>query len=267
MSVITLSWFDIAAATSLVLLLALLSYRQGLGLERQLLIAALRTLIQLALVGLVLKVVFSAAELLWIALMAGVMLAVAGREVMARLQRRFSGWAGYGIGASAMFVSSFTITVFALILIIGNEPWYQPQYAIPLLGMMLGNTMTGIALSLDRLTSGAWQQRALIEGRLMLGQSWKEAMVELRREAIRAGMMPTINAMAAVGVVSLPGMMTGQILAGVAPMEAVKYQILIMFMISAGAGFGTVIALNLGSKRLFDERQRLRLDRLSQPGD
>ena len=96
----------------------------------------------------------------------------------------------------------------------------------------------------------------------MLGETWKEAITELRRDAIRSGMMPTINGMAAVGIVSLPGMMTGQILAGVPPMEAVKYQILIMFMISAGAGFGTVIALNLGSKRLFDERQRLRLERL-----
>ncbi|HGX91866.1 MAG TPA: iron export ABC transporter permease subunit FetB [Candidatus Tenderia sp.] len=265
MNIISLSWFDIAVATLLILALAALSLRQQLKLERQLLIATARTIIQLTLVGLVLKVVFSADELRWVALMAGVMLAVAGWEVMARQSRRFKGFVGYGIGTSAMFVSSFTITLFALILVIGNEPWYTPQYAIPLLGMMLGNTMTGIALSLDRLTSGAWQQRALIENRLMLGQDWKEAISELRREAIRAGMMPTINAMAAVGIVSLPGMMTGQILAGIAPVEAVKYQILIMLMVSAGAGFGTVIALSLGAKRLFDQRQRLRLERLSAP--
>ncbi len=262
MSVITLSWVDLAIATLLILALAALSLQQQLRLERQLLIATLRTFIQLTLVGLVLKVVFSADELRWIALMALVMLSVAGWEVMARQKRRFSGWSGYAIGTSAMFISSFTITLFALLLVIGNEPWYAPQYAIPLLGMMLGNTMTGIALSLDRLTSGAWQQRAVIEGRLMLGQSWQEATSELRRESIRTGMMPTINAMAAVGIVSLPGMMTGQILAGVAPVEAVKYQILIMLMVSAGAGFGTVIALRLGAKRLFDERQRLRLERL-----
>ncbi len=262
MNVISLSWFDIALATGLILVLALLSLQQQLKLERQLLIATLRTIIQLTLVGLVLKVVFSADELLWVALMALVMLGVAGWEVMARQKRRYSGFAGYAIGTSAMFVSSFTITLFALLLVIGNDPWYTPQYAIPLLGMMLGNTMTGIALSLDRLTSGAWQQRAAIEARLMLGQCWQEAIGELRRDAIRAGMMPTINAMAAVGIVSLPGMMTGQILAGVAPVEAVKYQILIMLMVSAGAGFGSIIALNLGAKRLFDERQRLRLERL-----
>ena len=88
----------------------------------------------------------------------------------------------------------------------------------------------------------------------MLGQRWQEAIGDLRREALRAGMIPTINGMATVGIVSLPGMMTGQILSGTVPVEAVKYQILIMFMISAGAGFGAVIALQLGAKRLFDER-------------
>jgi putative ABC transport system permease protein len=77
-------------------------------------------------------------------------------------------------------------------------------------------------------------------------------------------MIPMINAMAAAGIVSLPGMMTGQILSGTPPVEAVKYQILIMFMITAGAGFGTLTAVWLAGRRLFDERQRLRLDRLQE---
>ena len=77
--------------------------------------------------------------------------------------------------------------------------------------------------------------------------------------------MLTVNAMAAAGLVSLPGMMTGQILAGNPPEEAVKYQVLIMFMIAAGTGFGVVVATQLGAARLFDERSRLRLDRLREP--
>jgi putative ABC transport system permease protein len=87
-------------------------------------------------------------------------------------------------------------------------------------------------------------------------------MLEVRRESMRAGMIPTINAMAAAGIVSLPGMMTGQILAGSTPIDAVLYQILIMFLISGSTGFGTVIAVSLATRRLFDERHRLRLDRL-----
>lgn len=262
MSIITLDWSDIAISAGLVIALAVLSFYQRLALERQILIAGARTIIQLLLVGMVLKALFSDARLIWVMLMATVMLLVAGYEVMARQKRRLQGVWGFGIGAVSMFITSFTVTLFALLVIIGNEPWYQPQYAIPLLGMMLGNTMNGIAISLDRLMSGAWQQRTMIEGRLMLGQGWQEAIGELRRDALRAGMIPTINGMATVGIVSLPGMMTGQILSGTIPVEAVKYQILIMFMISAGAGFGAVIALHLGAKRLFDERQRLRLERL-----
>ena len=211
---------------------------------------------------MVLKALFSDVRLSWVVLMATVMLLVAGYEVMARQKRRLRGVWGYGIGTFSMFITSFTVTLLALLVIIGNEPWYQPQYAIPLLGMMLGNTMNGIAISLDRLMSGAWQQRTMIEGRLMLGQCWQEAIGDLRRDALRAGMIPTINGMATVGIVSLPGMMTGQILSGTVPVEAVKYQILIMFMISAGAGVGAVIALQLGARRLFDERQRLRLEQL-----
>ena len=149
--------------------------------------------------------------------------------------------------------------------VIGSDPWYAPQYAIPLLGMILGNTMNGIALGLDRLTQDAAQKRQIIETRLALGQNWKQAISDCRREAIRVGMIPIINAMSAAGVISLPGMMTGQILAGTPPVEAVKYQILVMFLIAGGTGFGTVVAVSLAARRLFDERQRLRLDRLALP--
>jgi putative ABC transport system permease protein len=234
----------------------------GLGLAGQMIVAACRTTLQLCLVGLVLKVVFASIQPLWIALMAAVMLVAAAREVMARQKRRFAGWWGFGMGAVSMFVSSFAITMFALMVVIGVDPWYTPQYAIPLLGMMLGNTMTGIALGLDRLTESAWERRSTIEARLMLGHTWAEAIGDIRRASTRSAMIPTINAMAAAGLVSLPGMMTGQILAGNPPFEAVKYQILIMFIISAGTGFGALIAVGAGSRRLFDDRQRLRLDRL-----
>jgi len=262
---IVLSAVDLTLAAGLVLALAALSWRMQLGLGKQLLIAGTRTVVQLLLIGLVLKTLFANVDLLWVAGISLVMLLAAGREVMARQQRRFTGWWGFGMGTGAMFISSFAITVLALGTMVGTDPWYDPQYAIPLLGMLLGNTMSGIALALDRLTTTAWQQRAIIEQRLMLGATRLEAIVEIRREATRSGMMPIINAMAAAGLVSLPGMMTGQILAGSPPLEAVKYQILIMFLISAGTGFGVTAALWLASKRLFDERHRLRLDKLTGP--
>jgi putative ABC transport system permease protein len=262
MEIIPLSPLDLCLAGLLMVILALLSLSMRLRLERQILVAAARTTVQLLLVGLVLKAIFSHVHLGWIGLMSGVMLLAAGREVMGRQKRRFTGWRGFGIGTLSMCISSFTITVLALTVVIGIDPWYDPQYAIPLLGMLLGNTMNGIAIGLDRLTSMARDLRTTIEGRLMLGQTAREAIGDIRRESIRAGLIPIVNAMSAAGLVSLPGMMTGQILGGNPPMEAVKYQILIMFLIAGGTGFGTVTAVWLGSRRLFDERERLRLDRL-----
>ena len=263
MGLIVLTPWDLLLAALLVLMLAIISWRLRFGIEKQLLVAALRTTLQLMLIGLVLKVLFDNATLAWVALLAGVMLLIAGREVMARQERRFAGWWGYGVGTLSMFISSFAVTVLALGVLVQPQPWYLPQYAIPLLGMLLGNTMNGIALGLDRLTTAAWQQRQAIEARLMLGKTAVQAISDIRRESIRVGLVPIVNAMAAAGVISLPGMMTGQILAGAPPMEAVKYQILIMFLIAAGTGFGTLGAVWLGARRLFDDRERLRLERLS----
>jgi putative ABC transport system permease protein len=260
--VIDLAWWQLALAGLLVLALAASMWATRLGLGGSLLIAAVRTVVQLSLIGLVLEALFAVGALGWVALMAVAMLLIAGREVMARQKHRFAGWWAFGIGTTSMFVSAFSVTVLTLVVVIGPDPWFAPQYAIPLLGMLLGNTMTGVALSLDRLTESAWRERSMIEHRLLLGQTWLEAIGEIRRNAMRSGMIPIINAMAAAGLVSLPGMMTGQILAGSSPAVAVEYQILIMFTISAGTGFGTIVAVSLGSRRLFDARERLRIDRL-----
>ena len=260
--IISLSPLDLSLAAILIVLLAGLTIALRLQLWSNILIAALRTTVQLLLIGLLLEWIFAQAEFYIITLMAIIMLLAAGREAANRQQRRFRGWWGFGFGTLAMFLSSFTITFLALVFVINNQPWYEPQYAIPLLGMMLGNTMNGISLGLDRLTTIAWQQRAGIEGRLMLGQTWNEAIGDIRQDCVRGALIPIINTMSIAGLVSLPGMMTGQILAGNAPLEAVKYQILIMFMIASGTGFGSVAAVFLASRHLFDERQRLRLDRL-----
>ena len=259
---IQLTAFDLSLASILVLLLALLSWQMQLNITQQILIAAVRTTVQLLLIGLVLKTIFENINLLWVILITLIMLSVAGYEILSRQHRKIKpGW-GFGISTGSLFISSFMVTLLALLVIVQPDPWYHPQYAIPMLGMLLGNTMTGIALGMDRLVQTAWQQRAIIEQRLMLGQSSVQAIKDIRKESMRAGMIPIINSMAAAGVVSLPGMMTGQSLAGAPPVEAVKYQILIMFLITAGTGFGVIAVLWLISRRLFDQRQRLRFDQL-----
>jgi UDP-glucose/iron transport system permease protein len=265
---IPISAFDLGLAAGLVMVLALLTQRLGLGIGKSMAIAALRALIQLSLVGLALKFVFTRSDPLWIAAMALVMILVAGREVIMRQGRRFAGPWGYGLSTFSLFASSFVVTLVTLLVIVEAKPWYEPRYAIPLLGMILGNTMTAIALALDSLTQQAYQHRHMIEARLMLGQSGRNALSQVRRQSLHSAMIPIINAMAAAGVVSLPGMMTGQILAGQAPLEAVRYQILVMFLITIATGLGALVAIWLAERRLFDKRERLRLDHLaSAPSD
>jgi len=264
MNVIALSWTDILLAVLPLAALALVFARQRLGMSRTIAIGAARTFVQLALVGFVLKGVFQNAHPVWTVCFSMVMLATGSWEVSRRQHRRFAaGWT-IGLAVLGLFTAGFTVTVYALVALVGVEPWWTPQYAIPLLGMILGNTMTGIALGMDTLTQNAWKQRAVIENRLALGEPASAAIAELKRDSVRTAMTPIINALAVCGVVSLPGMMTGQILSGSDPLAAVRYQMMIMYLIGAGAGFGSLLTIQLCANRLFDGRERLRLDRLSE---
>lgn len=262
MTYIQLSYWDIALAATLLTINAGLSIYYRLGTERRLLLAAARMVVQLTLVGLVLKALFHTVSPWLTLLVALVMVGFAGREAMARQERSFIGFWGYGLGTTSMLIAAGIVTLFALLTQLHADPWYDPRYVIPILGMILGNTMTGISLALDRLLSEADTGRMRIEARLALGHTFREAMQEPIKSAMRAGLIPTVNGMAAAGLVSLPGMMTGQILAGVEPVEAVKYQILIMFLIAGGTALGVFSATRLALLRLTDSRQRLRLDRL-----
>lgn len=263
MNVISLGPIDLVLAASLLFVLAGFSLLLSLEIEKKIILLTCRMTAQLLFIGLVLRYLFANANGWLVVLMAMVMLAAAGREVQARQKRKIRGVTGYLVAVGSMCISSFSVTLLALVVIIRVEPWYTPQYAIPLLGMLLGNTMTGVALAADRLSSQFYEQREVIEQRLMLGQNWQEASGDIRRECMRTGMMPIINSMAAAGIVSLPGMMTGQILGGTPPVEAVKYQILIMLLIAAGTGFGVISAIWMMGRHLFDKRHRLRLDCLA----
>jgi putative ABC transport system permease protein len=265
MNFISLTVWDVAAVSVFVLLNGLLSLWLSLGIERQLIIATVRMVIQLSAIGAVLTLLFSVASLPWTLAMALVMVLFAGREVSARQKRPLKGWWGYGLGTATMTLAAATLTLVALLGSLQPEPWFDPRYAIPLFGMILGNAMTGISLGLDSLTTAAVRERAAIEAHLCLGATRIEALRPAMQEAMRRGFMPMINAMAAAGIVSLPGMMTGQILAGIAPGEAVRYQLLIMFLIAGATGLGLLLAVLGGTWRLTDDRHRLRPDRLTNP--
>ena len=263
MNAIPLDAVDLAIAATLVVLNGALSITLRLELAYDLAIATIRMIVQLLLVGLVLAWLFDVVSPMWTGISALVMIGFAGYEIVARQERRLAGGWAYGLGTATMLFAATLVTVFALTTQLRPDPWFDPRYGIPLLGMVLGNTMTGISLGLHTLTSGLVRDRAAVEARLALGATRLRAMHSAIRSALRSAFMPIINSMAATGLVALPGMMTGQILAGANPMAAVKYQILVMFLIAGGTCLGSVVAVYGGAWRLTDARHRLRLDRLT----
>ncbi len=263
---IALSYWDVLLASIFLVINGCLSLWLDLRLERQLFVSALRMVVQLILIGFILKALFAIASPWLTGLVALTMGMFAGREIWARQERRLTGLWGHGLGGGAMMFAGLLVTVLALTILVEPEPWWSPRIALPLFGMILGNTMTGVSLGLDTLNTAVHRERSAIEAQLLLGMTRSQATAPFVRRALRSGFMPIINAMAATGVVSLPGMMTGQILSGVEPTEAVKYQLLIMFLIGGATGFGVLLAVLGSIWRLTDERHRLRLDCLGGAG-
>ncbi len=255
-----LSALDLALGVSLVLGAGLVSFALRLGLEKRLAIASLRTVLQLLLIGYLLKFIFELQSALAVLPLIFVMIFIAARTALERPRRRFQGGGGL---AFLSLAASALITTFAVTsLVIGVEPWFAPRYVIPLIGMVLGNSMNGISLSLDALLEHLAERADEVELELSLGASAREAARRPLQEAVRRGMIPILNTMMVVGIVSLPGMMTGQILAGADPMLAVKYQILIMFMIAASTAMGAMLMSMLTARKLFSREQRLLRERI-----
>lgn len=257
---IVISYGQLALAALLILVNVALSAALQLGLGKSLLIAALRMVVQLLLIGFVLEWLFTQDNALVVLAIALVMTAIAGVAAVNRTQRRFAGI--YWHSLLSVLTASALVTGFAMVGIIRVQPWYDPQYLIPMLGMVLGNTLNGISLGLDRFLEGLTAQRDQVETLLALGATRWEAAHGQVRNAIRVGMIPTINSMMVMGLVSLPGMMTGQILAGADPIDAVRYQIVILFMIAAGAALGIFGVVLLAYRRLLSPDHQLRLDYL-----
>ena len=252
--------WQLLLAAALIVVNVSLSVVLRLGLARSLLIASARMTAQLLLIGLVLAWVFALDRPLPILGIALLMSGLAGVSAVRRTRRRFAGV--YFDAVVSVTGAAFLVTGFALLGIVRSDPWYDAQYLIPLVGMVLGNVLNGISLALDRFTEGVTQQRDRVELLLSLGATRWEAAHGLISDALRVGMIPTINSMMVMGIVSLPGMMTGQILAGAAPADAVRYQIVIAFMIAAATALGAFGVVLLAYHRLFDARHRLRIDRL-----
>ncbi len=254
--VIDIAPWQLAASVLFVVLVIGISARQALGLERDLAIGTARAFLQLYLVGLILALVFAAARWYWVVLILAAMAAVATHAAVSRLEKPIPGV--HAIAAFALTVSTVVTLAYVLEVVVRVRPWYAPQYAIPIAGMILGNAMNSAALAGDRLQSDLRVRMAEVEAMLALGFSGREAVQPMVRAALRAAMIPTVNGMMTVGLVQLPGMMTGQILAGASPLVAIEYQIVVTVMLAAATAVASLVFVRLAVRRYLTPAHQLR---------
>ena len=237
---------------------ASLAWRLGLG--RELLVGTLRTFGQLALMGYVLALVFKVHNPLLTLTLYLLMLVAAVRIVRGRVlaSRPESRRVAFQLPAMGAMLAGYTLVAWLVCgFIVGSDPWWSPRIFLPIAGMVIGNSMTALAIGLERLFAELTDKRELVEMRLAHGATATEASSEAVAAAIRAGMLPSITSLMGVGLVFIPGMMTGQILAGADPLDAVRYQIVVMLMLVGSTALSSLLVTLIVRRRCFGPGERL----------
>jgi putative ABC transport system permease protein len=255
--IINISWINVSIATLFIVAAGLCSIYLKLGLERDLLIGTIRTFLQLALLGYVLKAVFSVNDPLVVMLLFSVMIFFAAKIISGRVKEKSVPY--FLPVLASMFLSYMIINMFVMSIIVKVKPWYYPVYFIPVGGMIIGNSMNAISLSINAWFEGLKKDRDRVELFLSLGATPKESTDHNFMGSIKSGMIPSINALMSVGVVSIPGMMTGQILAGTDPLIAIKYQVIIMLILVGSTALSTVLALTIVRRLSFTKSHQLKI--------
>lgn len=256
-SLIELDLTDLVWGLGLMALAIALSSWQRLGLEFSLAIATGRTVLQLLVVGYVLAFVFALNNPFAVVGIILIMLSIATITARNRIGKKIPRLLPVILGS--IFFSTALVLSYTNLLILQPETWYEPQYLIPLAGIVLGSAMNGAAIAGERLVSTMTSSRLEIETHLSLGATPQQAVSTYRKDAIRAGLIPILNQMMVVGVVTLPGIITGQLLSGVDPLNAAPYQILIMFLL-AFANLVTAMLVTQGlTRQFFNTHAQLRL--------
>jgi len=255
--VIQISNWQLVFGLVFILTAGILSMLHALRLEKDLLIGTVRTFVQLFALGYLLKIIFTLESAWWVMALFFCMTLFAAWTIRGRIKEKQIAF--FMPIFFSMLLSYFLVSYLVTAVIVGAKPWWQPQYFIPLSGMVIGNAMNAIAVSLERLFGELRKRRNEIEIMLCLGADHREASHDMVQTAIKAGMIPSINSMMAVGLVFIPGMMTGQILAGSDPLVAIRYQIVVMVMIVGATALGTFLVIYLMRRRCFGDAGQLLL--------
>ncbi|MCL2890743.1 MAG: iron export ABC transporter permease subunit FetB [Methanomassiliicoccaceae archaeon] len=252
--IIELSIINFALIYLLLLIIIAVMKRSRIDQTKTLMVACLRMTVQLVLAGLILTFVFDNPSPWITSLYILIMIIFASYLVISKnpwLNRKFKMYVISAIGLSGVSVLLY------FVLVVMNADVFNPRYMIPIAGMIIGNSMTGMTLGLKAFSTEITSNRDRIDALLNIGSEPKRIMNPFVNKAVEFAMMPTINSMLGMGIISLPGMMTGQILSGTAPTVAVMYQIAILIAIAVAVCMTVFIALNLGYKTLYNERDQM----------
>ncbi|TNF52251.1 iron export ABC transporter permease subunit FetB [bacterium] len=255
--IINISWLNVGITTLLVLLTGLCSLFLRLGLGRDLFIGTIRTFLQLFLLGYVLKIVFALNNPWIIFSLFSFMIFFAAVTISGRIKEKRVPY--FLPVLASIFLSYTVINLFVMVAIVQVKPWYQPVYFIPIGGMIIGNSMNALAIAIDTWFEGIKKERDRIELYLSLGATPVESSTENYKDAIKSGMIPSINALMSVGIVFIPGMMTGQIIAGIDPLLAIKYQIVIMLLLVGSTALSTIFSLHIVRRLSFTLSHQLKI--------
>lgn len=243
---------QVALALVLVVIAILVSRYWKLNLTKDMSIGTIRSFVQLIAVGYALQFIFNL-DTWWLIVLTVLVMMTTGAytsiDRVKKLGRTFPiAWIAIAAG------STVTIAVMLLVDIIP----FSSRYVIPLGGMIISNSMNASALAMARLSSDIHSNTLAIETSLALGKSWRDASHRFQREAATTGMLSTLNFMKTVGIVALPGAMTGMILGGADPLEAVLLQIIVAYMLLSATTITSIVAVELTVRRFFTPFHQLR---------
>ena len=254
MSVIEMSILQFALIYVLLIVVAIIMKIAGVKESKTLLFCSVRMTIQLILAGLILTYILNNPEPIYVVIYLSAMLIFSIVRVFSKnkeLSEKFK-----IIIAIAMIVSTLSIIICFLLAVIGVSV-FNPQYAIPLGGMIIGNSMTGILIGLKSFKDSLEKEKVKQEALLNLGVAPKDILCPYVNSSFSTAVIPTINSMVGMGIIFLPGMMTGQILSGVMPMTAIMYQIAIVIAFSSSTCIAIFIALYFGTRTLYNKKNQL----------
>ncbi len=256
-----ITWTDVLVSLFLMVMAIALIRWWKIDLQKTLLVGTLRTFIQLSIMGYVLTWFFNQDNWLFMAGLVSLMILVAAYEGWSR-QRSQPIPHYYLILAGAMFITVFFVLGLILQFILKTEPWYYPYAMIPIAGMIIGNGLNSATLTVNRFFGEINHREKEIEMLLSLGAPPRAAIHDALRDSVKAALLPNVNAMMTVGLVQLPGVMTGQILSGIDPLIAVRYQIMIMYMWVTTAAMMNILTLAMVYRRFFTPQWQLKRELL-----